>query len=148
MGWRVRCTECDRSLDRESRTAAEETVEEHNDRRHDGESVAMVVGETDPLDSFRETLEDPSSRLFYVHRTNGVYRTICLECEGIEVLDDRDEAWDLAERHNDFAHDGESVAGVVREDLEETKDRRIPISSGESKASLLAEMTELEVVTR
>lgn len=155
--FKVRCPECDRTLTKNSEEAATDLVDSHNESRHDGEDVAVVVGEQDPLDSFIDALEDPHSGLFYAHRKNGVYRVMCMECEGIEVVDTTEDAWDLARRHNEFAHEGDAIAGVVEEDLEETKDtfeRSTPLTSkpesGVSKrAKLLATMqTERTVVTK
>lgn len=152
--WKVSCPECGTEVSKKSREDARETVTQHNQQRHDGTEEAEVIGEEDPIPGYLDAAEDPHSMLFYVHRNNGVYRAMCTECERIKVVRSRAEARDLCDQHNGFAHDGDPVAGIPREDLEESKDRMIPISTdptpGKKKGiDLLAEMhEELEIVTR
>jgi len=140
--FKVHCPDCGSTVTKETESAAEDTVDSHNDKRHDGQDVASVVGEQDPLDGFLDLLDDPhkTSSLFYAHRNNGQYRVLCRDCEGLEVCTETDEAWELVDEHNEFAHDGDAVAGVLEEDINETTDRRLPID-GPDAVQLVADIS-------
>jgi hypothetical protein len=50
----VRCPDCDTSVEKPDMEAAIETVEKHNETRHDGEQVAGIGPSAMPVPSFSE----------------------------------------------------------------------------------------------
>lgn len=145
----VECPQCDRTVTKETQAEAEELVESHNEQRHGGENVAIILGEKDPLTSFVDVIDDPhkTESVFHAHRNNGHYRVMCPECERLDTFDEKSEAWASAQKHNEYAHQNEEPqAGIIEEDLQEESDRKFPLIDGPSIVELVAEINDKRTV--
>lgn len=148
---KVVCPECDTVAPKDNKEEAEEQVKTHNNSIHSGNEVAYVEGEHNPLTDFVEYLDDPNteSHIYYAHRNEGMLRGICPECEEIKVEQEVDILIEKLEKHNALKHDGESIAGVVTEDLDGTAaDRRRPLpGNGPNAAKIIADCAHQDKIT-
>jgi hypothetical protein len=144
----VECPDCGTSVQKESREAAVETVNSHNKSRHNGEEVAEVTGEQDPLTGFVEILGDVHRRqaVFSAEHNEDRFRAVCDECEGLAVCQSLDEAFEHAVAHNEFAEHEPAVAGVAEKDIEKETEPRLMLGSPEIHELLADIQSEYEII--
>lgn len=149
--YEVECPECDRTVTKETEEEAESLVESHNNSQHNGENIAHVVGEHDPLIDFIEILE--TGRLKRAVRAaryeEHQYRIVCPVCEKAKTPSEKSDEINIRKTiktHNTVKHDGDNIAGVAKEDVDgTTANRDKPYMSFEDRpdaAEILADLCD------
>lgn len=125
---KVVCPECDRSLVRQDLSEARDLVENHNESRHGGESVAYLTETEDPLTSCERYIEDVKM-MESLRKSNNDdrIRVVCRECQDLEIVENLDEALELMSRHDEWGHE-DSEAEIIAEDLDESHRQTVEAS--------------------
>lgn len=108
----IYCPECDTTATVEQDADAEKKVQNHNESLHDGEPVATVAGEDDPLKA-NKMVGDAGPEGMH---SSGV-RAICPDCEIVALFDHELAAIEGCAEHNDSHHDGNDVSGPCKWDI-------------------------------
>ena len=151
--YEVQCDDCERTVTKESKDAAQSLVDSHKDRQHNGEKIARLVGEHDPLTSFVDILNDVNtkSRLTLARYNTHLCRIACPECEVASIETEKESIEEKLQLHNTIEHNGDTVAGVFKEDIDgTTANRRKPLPNKDTKdaVDVLADFCdEDEIVT-